>query len=353
MPDSPIPDRSMPDPLNVPFSVAFVLLTDFSNLGVAAAVEPLFVANWLTKRSLFHWQLLSLDGLPVRASNGMRTAVDGALPSGLAFDVIIVAASFSATEHAQNARLLNWLRRAARFGVAVGALETGSEILAAAGLLDGHEAAVHWYNLDGFRERYPSVAASGERMKIERGRLTCAGGTSSLDLMLHLIAAHAGRTLADEVAKQLLVQGPGKPAATPAVLAAEHCALAAEALMRETLEDPLPCRQLAARIGLSDRQLQRHFHRTFGSGIARHYLRLRLERAHKYVQQTELSLTEIALACGFGSIEHFSRSYRQSFGVAPRSDRSQSKAASVFRLHPQPGSDPDPANRTLNTGEMK
>ena len=327
-------DSPMPDPPDVPFSIGFVLLPDFSNLGLAAAIEPLFVANWLTKRRLFHWQLLSLDGVSVRASNGMQTAVDAGLPSGLAFDAIIVAASFSAAAHAQNARLLNWLRRAARFGVTIGALETGSEVLAAAGLLDGQKAAVHWYNLDGFRERYPKVAATNDRIDVGRHHMTCAGGTSSLDLMLHLIAAQAGRRLADEVAKQLLVQDPAKPALTQAILAAESTVHVAEAIMRETLEDPLPCRDLAARIGLSDRQLQRHFHRTFGSGIARHYLRLRLERAHKYVQLTELSLTEIALACGFGSIEHFSRSYRRAFGVAPRSDRSQSKAASVFRLHP-------------------
>ena len=331
----------MNDTSDNPFRIAFVLLSDFSNLGLAAAVEPLFVANWLTKRRVFHWQFLSLDGQPVRASNGMLTPVEAILESPQRFGAVFVAASFNATAHAQNVRLLNWLRRAARFGVQIGGIETGSEVLAAAGLLDDHRAAVHWYNLDGFRERYPGVSASGARFAAERGRMTCAGGATSSDMMLALIATQAGPALADEVALQLIVQDHTKSAPAPAVQTAERSTGAAEAVMRETLEYPLTCRQLAARIGLSDRQLQRHFRTAHGMGVAQHYLHLRLERAHKYVQQTELSVTEIALACGFGSIEHFSRSYRRAFGVAPRSDRSQTKAASVFRLLPQAGAEPD------------
>ena len=331
----------MTDPLANPCRIAFLLLPDFSNLGVAAAVEPLFVANWLTKRRAFDWQFLSLDGQPVRASNGMSIAVETGLPSPETFAVIFVAASFDTAAQAQNVRLLNWLRRAARFGVQIGGIETASEVLAAAGLLDGHKAAVHWYNLEGFRERYPAVDASATRFAAERGRLTCAGGATSIDMMLALIAEKAWIALAEEVARQLIQPDTARTGPAPAEQTAERSTRAAEAIMRETLEFPLPCRDLAARIGLSDRQLQRHFQAALGMGVAQHYLHLRLERAHKYVQQTRLSVTEIALACGFGSIEHFSRSYRRAFGVAPRSDRSQTKAASVFRLVPQPSAELD------------
>ena len=335
----------MQDPADTPFRIGFVLLADFSGLGLAAAVEPLFVANWLTGRRVFDWRFLSLDGGPVRASNGMLTAVEAAIDSPQPYAAVIVAASFNAATHALNARLLNWLRRAARFGVQIGAIETGSEVLAAAGLLDGQAAAVHWYNLAGFHERYPAVRATAARFAAGPGRMTCAGGATSTEMMLALIAARAGAALADEVALQLFVpdQAKAAPIPPPPAPAAERSTDAAEGIMRETLENPLTCRQLAARIGLSDRQLQRHFRTARNRGVAQHYLHLRLERAHKYVQQTGLSVTEIALACGFGSIEHFSRSYRRAFGVAPRSDRSQSKAASVFRLLPAQGTEADRA----------
>ena len=333
-----------------PCRIGFVLLSDFSNLGLAAAVEPLFVANWLTKAEVFQWQFLSLHGQPVRASNGMLTPVDAALESPQSYAAVIVAASFNTAAHAQNTKLLNWLRRAARFGVQIGAIETGSEVLAAAGLLNGHAAAVHWYNLDGFRERYPGVSATAARFAAERGRMTCGGGATSMEMMLDLIADRVGPAMADEVALQLCVQDQVKFAPAPTVQTAERRTGVAEAIMRDTLEHPLTCRQLAARIGLSDRQLQRHFRTEHGMGVVQHYVHLRLERAHKYVQQTELSVTEIALACGFGSIEHFSRSYRRAFGVAPRSDRSQTKAASVFRLLPQPGT--EPGNARIAQGKI-
>ena len=333
------PVTSMDDTPAAAFKIAFVLLSDFSNLGLAAAVEPLSVANWLTNRQVFEWRFLSLDGHPVRASNGMSILVETTLENPQEYAAIIVAASFNAAAHAQNTKLLNWLRRAARFGVKIGAIETGAEVLAAAGLLNDHTAAVHWYNLDGFRQRYPSVSATGARFTADRDRMTCAGGITSIDMVLALIATHANKALADEVALHLFVQDQAKSVYAPAVQSAERSTRAADSIMRETLENPLTCRHLAARVGLSDRQLQRHFRTALGVGVAQHYVRLRLERAHKYVQLTELSVTEIALACGFGSIEHFSRSYRRAFGVAPKSDRSQTKAGSVFRVLPQQGNE--------------
>ena len=230
------------------FKIAFVLLPDFSNLGLAAAVEPLYVANWLTNRQVFEWRFLSLDGKPVCASNGMSTLVELALENPRDYAAIIVAASFNAAAHAQNTRLLNWLRRAARFGVQIGAIETGAEVLAAAGLLDDHTAAVHWYNLDGFLERYPGVSATSARFAADRKRMTCAGGTTSMDMILALIAVQANKALADEVALHLSVQDHAKSASAPAVQSAERITRQVDAIMRETLEHPLSCRDLAARV---------------------------------------------------------------------------------------------------------
>ncbi len=101
--------------------------------------------------------------------------------------------------------------------------------------------------------------------------------------------------------------------------------------MQQTLDEPLSCRQIADRIGMSQRQLQRHFQRHLGVSIARQYLSYRLAKAHKLLQQTELPVTEIAVTCGFGSLESFSRTYRRYFGLCPSSDRQQTTNAPVFR----------------------
>ncbi len=158
---------------------------------MALAIEPLFVANWLAQAKLFSWSILSLDGLSVRASNGMHLPVDGALGEIGTYQTVFVVASFNVKAYAEDQRLLNWLRRMARFGADMGAIETGSEVLAAANLLDGHPAAVHWDNLEGFRERYPDVTASAQLYTIGNGRMTCAGATSILDMMLGWIGIQA------------------------------------------------------------------------------------------------------------------------------------------------------------------
>jgi AraC family carnitine catabolism transcriptional activator len=320
-----------------PHRLALIVLPDFSNLGLALAIEPLFVANWLSQRRLFDWSVLSVDGLSVKASNGMRVPVDGAIGETADFETAIVLASFNVKQHAEDQRVLGWLRRMSRFGITLGAIETGSEIQAAAGLLDGYQAAVHWDNLDGFRERYPKVEATAQLYTISRERLTCAGATAILDMMARWIGQTVDDGLAAEVAQHLLMssrrpplQEQGAPdIAKDAV--ANQAVSRALAIMQETIEEPISCAALAAQVGLSQRQLQRHFQRHRGTTIARDYLLLRLARAHKLLQQTDLPVTEIAISAGFASLENFSRTYRQIFGCSPSADRQQSISAPVFR----------------------
>ncbi len=322
---------------NRPHHIAFVVLPEFSHMGLALAIEPLFVANWLAQKQLFRWSTLSLDGLSVRASNGQHLPVDGALGEASGYQTVIVVASFDAKIHAGDQRLLNWLRKMARFGVTIGAIETGSEILAAARLLDDQPAAIHWDNLEGFSERYPTVEAGALLYTITRDRMTCAGATATLDMMLRWIGETVDADLAAEVGQHFLMPRLRPPsegqndAPQDSRAAANQKVEAALKIMQETLEEPLSCREIADKIDLSQRQLQRHFQRHLGVSIARQYLSYRLAKAHKLLQQTELPVTEIAVTCGFGSLESFSRTYRRYFGVSPSSDRQQTTSAPVFR----------------------
>ncbi len=94
--------------------------------------------------------------------------------------------------------------------------------------------------------------------------------------------------------------------------------------MEQTVEEPLPCAQIARRAGLSMRRMQRLFEKALGTTPVRHYQFIRLTKAHALLQQTDLSVTEIAVSAGFGSLEHFCRIYRRQFGCRPRDDRRQS-----------------------------
>lgn len=325
--------------------LGLLLLPELSHLGQAAVTEPLFVANWLAQRPLFEWRNLSLDGQPVRASNGALLPVDADLSAARGCASVFVLASFEPLAVARSKPLLRWLQRLARSGVELGGIENGSLALAAAGLLDEHPAAVHWDNLPGFQELFPRVRIAPRSYSMTRNRLTCAGAAAILEMMIAWIARHADAQIADEVARHLLLPAGGPaggvrrpPAAGARAVSAregstrdEETIARARALMQAHIDDPLPCDDLAQRLGLSLRQLERRFKQALGRTLHAEYRLVRVERAHQYLQQTALSVTEVAALTGFSSVEYFSKVYRKAFSTLPSADRRQSTNAPVFR----------------------
>ena len=320
-----------------PRQIGLLLLPSFSHLALGAVVEPLFVANWLTGRALYRWRTLSLDGKAVSTSSDLPVPVDAGVADAAKFDALYVLASFDVKRLTRDRALKAWLRRVARHGATIAAIETASEVVAAAGLLDGRKVAVHWDNLQGFAESHPQCRAVAELYTVSSGRLTCAGHGAILDMMLHGIEMEQGAGLAGEIAAHLMVSHRRKgeerqPAPWIEVRKTGDPTLErALALMEKTIEEPIACAVLARRVGLTPRGLQRLFARELETTPVRHYQRLRLSRAHALLQQTDLSVTEIAVSAGFNSLEHFCRLYRREFNCRPRDDRQQSVAAPVLR----------------------
>jgi len=320
-----------------PREIGILLLPSFSHLALGAVVEPLFIANWLSGRPLYRWRTLSLDGKLVRASSELSVPADLSIAEGAEFDVLYVLASFDVKRLTRDRSLKAWLRRVARHGATIAAIETASEVVAAAGLLDGRKVAVHWDNLQGFAETHPQCRAVAELYTASPGRLTSAGHSAILDMMLHVIAEEHGAALAGEIATHLMLPQARKPDESqpaPWIKArnsADPVLERALALMEETIEEPIPLSGIARRLGVTPRQLQRLFARELETTPVRHYQRLRLSRAHALLQQTDLSVTEIAVTAGFNSLEHFCRLYRRQFNCRPRDDRRQSVAAPVLR----------------------
>ncbi|WP_395015438.1 GlxA family transcriptional regulator [Dongia sp.] len=320
-----------------PKQVGILLLPSFAHVALGAVVEPLFVANWLAGRPLYRWRTISLDGKPARTSSEIAVPADAAIADGAEFDALYVLASFDVKRLTRDRGLKAWLRRVARHGATIAAIETASEVAAAAGLLDGRKVAVHWDNLQGFAESHPQCRAVAELYTVSPGRLTCAGHSAIFDMMLQGIAAEHGADLAGEIAAHLMLPGwrkgeDSQPApGVKARQAADPVLERALALMEKSIEEPIPCSSIARRVGVTTRQLQRIFARELETTPVRHYQRLRLSRAHALLQQTDLSVTEIAVGAGFNSLEHFCRLYRRQFNCRPRDDRRQSVAAPVLR----------------------
>ncbi|MFD1379776.1 GlxA family transcriptional regulator [Fodinicurvata halophila] len=204
---------------------------------------------------------------------------------------------------------------------------TASYILAKAGLLEGYSCTIHWENLAGFVEDFPELDVTNELFEIDRHRFTCAGGTAALDMMLNVISLQHGHELAAAVAEQFLHerirdQNDHQRMSLPARLGVRHPKLLSViSTMERHLEEPLSRAQLAREAGLSTRQLERLFRKYLSRSPARYYLELRLNRARLLLLQTNLSVIDVALACGFVSASHFSKCYRDFFGRTPRKER--------------------------------
>ena len=300
-------------------------------MSFAGAVEPLRLANYAAGRRLYEWTLLGENGREAVCSNGARVALDGGLVETAPGDTIIVCGGLDVAR-GYTRPVLTWLRREARRGVTLGGLCTGAWALAEAGLLDGRRATIHWENHDGLAEAHPEVDLYRSIFVADGNRLTAAGGTSSVDLMLRLIATHHGDELAATVADQLIYTTirtgeDSQRLSIPTRIGVRHPRLAAVvARMEANLEDPISPADLARDAGMSTRQLERLFRRYLGRSPKKYYMETRLGRARNLLMQTGMSVIEVALASGFTSPSHFSKCYRAQYGSTPYRERGTGNA---------------------------
>ncbi len=295
-------------------------------MAFTTSIEPIRAANRMAGKTLYTWHTYSLDGGVVMASNGVGITPDSILTAALDLDVLFVCAGLRAHNYLSK-KMSGLLRSLARRNVAIGAVCTGTIILAEAGLLAGYRCTLHWENIEGFAETYPDHNITARVYEIDRNRYTCSGGTAPLDMMIHSIALDHGNPLASKVSDQMLHgydrerQRRQLPSLSTRSNITHAKLLAAIGYMESHTETLIPMSKLANAIGLSLRQLERLFKQHLQTTPARYYLELRLIRASHLVKQTNLSLLHIAVSTGFSSQSHFSRVYARQFGHAPSIDR--------------------------------
>lgn len=329
----------------------FVLLPQFSLLALGGALDALAAANELLADSPYRCMLLSLDGQPVQAASGTAMAVDEGVPArtgtatataaaaGAAplppLDAVFVVSDLPLPDGARDghAPLHAWLRERAAAGATLGGIGTGAAVLAQAGLLSGHRATLHWAHVPQVAESHAQVVVSNHLYEIDRGRLTCAGATASLDMMIAWLGQRHGDRLAQELAAHFGLERvrprdePQRAPVTARIGGGSAKLGEAVALMEANLGEPLPTEDIARLVGVSRRQLERLFKQHLDALPSRYYADLRLQRARRLLQQTHQSILQIGLACGFSSGSHFSNAYRAHYGRTPREERSQRAAA--------------------------
>jgi transcriptional regulator GlxA family with amidase domain len=317
--------------LSRPERFVFLLLENFTLIAFAGAIEPLRLANRMAGRTLYQWQVVSETGGPVTASNGVVLQAEAGLGE-VARGAAIVVVGGVQVKQAISRPVLTWLRRQARKGLAIGAVCTGAQVIAEAGLLDGRRCTIHWENRDSFEEDFPEIELTPNVYVIDRDRFTAAGGAASTDLMLKLIAKAHGAELATLVADQMIHTAirsdhDEQRLSIPTRIGVRHPKLATVIhRMEAAIEDPVSPMALARDAGLSPRQLERLFRRYLGRSPKRYYMELRLAKARNLLMQTDMSVIDVALACGFASPSHFSKCYRALYKTTPYRERGASEA---------------------------
>jgi len=309
-----------------PRRFVFVLLNNFTMLCFACAVESLRIANRMAGKTLYEWTVIGEGGETVSCSNGTEFKLNGDLGEMNREDMVMLCGGID-VQDATTKKVLNWLRREARRGVTMGGLCTAGYALAKAGLLEGKKATIHWENQDSFAEEFEDVKLTKSVFVVDGNRITTAGGTASIDLMLKLIADEHGEDLANAVADQLIYSAIRTDQDTqrlsiPTRIGVRHPKLSRVIqMMEQNLEEPISPATLAKDVGMSTRQLERLFRRYLNRSPKRYYMELRLQKARNLLMQTDMSVINVALACGFASPSHFSKCYRSHYDTTPYRER--------------------------------
>ena len=300
----------------------FVVVPRFNLATLITMIETLRVGNYLRANQPFSWEVTCFQSTSVTASNGMTITTDAHPDTAKPAKHVFVLGSWG-TEHREDKRLSSWLRRRARAGEAICAVELGCYLVARAGLLADKTITTHWSWISGFRERFDQTSVIEQLYTVDRQTITCAGGLAGVDLMLHLITEGHGDEFAREISDQILYTSV-RPADAPQRRGAGQkgetippIVRQAMTLIEENVEEPLTVPEVATSVGLSQRQLERQFKQHVGCTIVQFGLLYRLQAARVLLISTQMSVRDISAATGFNSLSHFSHSFAKFFGRRP------------------------------------
>ncbi|MER9684073.1 GlxA family transcriptional regulator [Mesorhizobium sp. M0184] len=327
---------------------SFYLAPGFSLQAFSSAVEALRLANEVLESEVYAWRIVSDDGHPARSSCGLTISVDTSLKDERSFIgkmglfpsvAVVCGGSHPPTV---NRTVHGWLRECRARKLSLAGIASGVFSIAQTGLADGRKCAVHWEQYPAFVEQFPNVAAVQSAFEIDDETYSCSGGDAAFDMFVQFVIEDCDSLVASRVCEKAVamrVRQPGDRQRLPlhAGAAIQHDGLLRIIEQMEMhLDEPVALKDVAASSCLSRRQIERIFSQKIGRSPARYYLDMRLERAHLLILNSQLPIVEIAMACGFVSASHFSKAYRDSYGMTPREARSEA----IERLRRGPAARP-------------
>lgn len=296
--------------------ITFLVFREFSNHGLANLMEPFRAANSLLRKQAYRWEIITPDDGPVTSSSGLSVMPTIPRKDLGRRDLLFVISSYGQKDLATPA-VSAMLRGLARQHGRVGSIDTGSWLLAQAGLLNGRRATIHFDLSDAFAERFPNIDVERMRWVEDDDRITCGGAMAGFDLSCELIGQDHGAALVLEIG-QMFLSGMPSPPRTVSRLGGDRRVDRCLSEMAANIETPLPMPELARRAGCRQRDLEQRFRKLFGASPQKVYRRLRLDAGKRMLQEGGLAVAEVALRCGYADASAFARAFREEHGVPPR-----------------------------------
>ncbi|MEO5325630.1 GlxA family transcriptional regulator [Mesorhizobium sp. CC13] len=311
-----------------PAEFLVLLLPGFSQLCLSSLVDPLRLANMLSGRDLFHWKLTSLDGRSVASASGITVEVSGCFAEAASAALYEPQSTFTicageGVERHSSHELRALLRRAARAQLPIQALGTATWLLADAGLLSEARCTIHWTKMAALSETFYDLATDDALFVRDGQIVTCAGELAAFDLAIDLVQERCGAELARSICQHVTADRWRDGASCQSVPPGLRYGNTGKKLLRiirlmeQNIEEPLSLEEISARVSLSRRQIERLFERHLSTTPWQHYLGLRLAKARQLIELTAMPIMDVAVACGFVSSSHFSKSFRDHFRVLP------------------------------------
>jgi transcriptional regulator GlxA family with amidase domain len=311
---------------NFKIRVGFVLAPRFTLTAFAGFVDALRLAGDegdRSKRVQCDWEILGSNLDPIPSSCDAQVTPTDRLQHPERFDLIVVVGGLLHGGQRVPAAVYRFLKEAARQQIPLAGLCTGSFILARAGLLDGYLTCVSWFHREEFEAEFPHCRITSNQMYVvDRDRMTCAGGTSVVHLAAHLIERRIGRAMAVKALRIMLEDQPLPSRALQPESVLTHKAQdpvvhKAMLLIEQHLQAHGPVSRCYELLGVGPRQVERRFQTDVGMTPSQYRTKLRLERAEWLLRSTRMTVTEVALECGFQDSSSLARTLRSRKGMSP------------------------------------
>ena len=303
------------------FKIGVVTLNGFALMSYASVVEPLRAANLLNEKPVY--KVINITSLKSsQSSSGVFVEGESFIGDDIRLDIVLVIAGGDPFL-IKDQKLFSWLRRLSKFGTIIGGVSGGPVVLAKAGVMIDRRMTVHWEHAEGLSEMRTDIVLEKSLYVIDRDRMTCAGGTAPMDMMLAVISARQGTIFAQFVSDWFLhseIRPSGsvqRGRLADRVGSNNSKVLSAIELMENHLGDPLTLLQLADLVGIGVRQINRVFRNNLGRSTMDYYRGLRAEKAKNLLRNSTLKVSEIAEATGFSNPSHLSVVFSDIYGCPP------------------------------------